>query len=506
MILRSDSAGTGEGANSLAKLIVIGEIAVIARRQRGCRAGQMPARPFVIRIQEGDMADLWWQRTERTVARGTGPGIYLRQNGHGKARVGCKLGKLKIGGNRGLVVNYEHSHGVYIPLSEDRPQRLLQDTGLPLKVGDDYSKHRRTPDFTEITTPTATQLLHCLATSRNTPICAYVLLGVNDVVAGAAWTSDNDLREHTTVMLRNFISVVVATCNRASALRSCLDSLRSLRIPEGVAFEVICVDNNSTDETRHVVEESTRHSKIPVRYVLEPHPGASWARNAGLREARGEIIAITDDDCIVDANWLVSIWTEFVADMSLGILGGRVELHDKRDLPMTIRTSRERSLFELGALTTHAISANLAIRQSVIGKIGLFDQQFGPGSSLFAGEDLDFVFRAHKAGIKIIYSPDVLVFHNHGRRTEADRAELRRRYAIGTGAFYFKHILGGDRDAMRLAYWEAGGLLTRGLSFRKTANTPNDNMRQLGYFMLGAVSYFRIRTRSCNVNSNRRAA
>ena len=130
---------------------------------------------------------------------------------------------------------------------------------------------------------------------------------------------------------------------------------------------------------------------------------------------------MTDDDCVADENWVAALLKEFTADASLGLLGGHIELYDPRDLPMTIRLSRERMPFTLGAIAIHAVSANMAIRASEVAKIGPFDDDLGPGSPQLAGEELDFVYRAYKAGVKILYTPDAVVYHHHGRRNSATR-------------------------------------------------------------------------------------
>src|SRR5215469_1728850 len=137
------------------------------------------------------------------------------------------------------------------------------------------------------------------------------------------------------------ISVVLCTYNRAAKLRQCLNALLAMNATDD-RWELICVDNNSTDETKQIIEEFAQSSATPIRYVFEPTQGLACARNAGLRQASGNILALTDDDCLVDPNWLNAISKEFREDSSLAILGGRVELRSRDDLPIGIRTSRER--------------------------------------------------------------------------------------------------------------------------------------------------------------------
>jgi glycosyltransferase involved in cell wall biosynthesis len=260
-------------------------------------------------------------------------------------------------------------------------------------------------------------------------------------------------------------------------------------------WELICVDNNSTDETRHIIEEVAQSSAIPVKYVFERTPGLACARNSGLRNARGDILALTDDDCLVDPNWLVAIANEFREDASLAILGGRVELRNRDDLPVGIRTSKERAVIGLTNVFTSIGAGNMAFRRSVMATIGMFDPDFGAGSSLYAAEDADFVFRGLKVGLRAMYSPDILVLHDHGRQTEKERAKMEKAYVTARGAFYMKHMIRGDPQAMRLAVWEVRSLVKQILRTLIAHKRQGDDARILGYLLKGARLYVRVRVR-----------
>src|SRR5215510_15106911 len=99
-------------------------------------------------------------------------------------------------------------------------------------------------------------------------------------------------------------SIIIASYNRDSELFKTLESLKALKSTG--PCEVIIVDNNSTDNTRQVVLEAIQSFPISLRYILEKEQGRSAALNAGIREAAGEILAITDDDVRVDPNWLIN--------------------------------------------------------------------------------------------------------------------------------------------------------------------------------------------------------
>ena len=292
------------------------------------------------------------------------------------------------------------------------------------------------------------------------------------------------------------LSIVVCTYNRAAKLPDCLQGLLAMKVPEGVTWELVCVDNNSTDNTKQVIEDFGRRSSIPIRYVFEKQQGSSHAKNAGLRLAAGEIVAMTDDDCIADPDWLAAIRREFQADSALDFLGGRVELHNKDDMPISIRTSRERVDFTPSALFGLIPGCNMAFRRRVIGETGLFDPDFGAGARIPSAEDAEFVYRAYKADFKIVYVPDVLIYHDHGRRTEGEREKLMRLYLIGRGAFYMKYMLRGDGRVLRMAYWESYNLLKDFLKNAAKGRWDGKALQLLGHLMRGAVLYLWVRMRA----------
>ena len=164
---------------------------------------------------------------------------------------------------------------------------------------------------------------------------------------------------------------MICTHNRSSALGRALEALAKIRLPEGVPCELLVVDNNSTDNTRETVEQFIGSSPIAVRYIFEKMQGLSFAKNHGLRESRGDIVICTDDDCIPDSNWVTAIWKEFSADPGLDMLGGRVELFDKRDYPLSIRTFKERIPFtSISQLFSLIPGCNMTFRRRVHERIG----------------------------------------------------------------------------------------------------------------------------------------
>ncbi len=118
-------------------------------------------------------------------------------------------------------------------------------------------------------------------------------------------------------------TVVLCTCNRCESLAKALASAARLQLPESVDWEVLVVDNNSSDRTREVVQEYCGRFPGRFRYLFEPRQGKSHALNAGIREARGEIIAFIDDDVVVEPTWLSNL-TAGLHDGQWAGAGGRI--------------------------------------------------------------------------------------------------------------------------------------------------------------------------------------
>ena len=137
------------------------------------------------------------------------------------------------------------------------------------------------------------------------------------------------------------VSVVFSTKNRADQLKDCLDYVDRLNSPR--PWELVVVDNGSTDQTACVLSEYKARAPFPVRILYEGRAGKARAMNQALRASRGEIIALIDDDCYVAPDHIDRVLETF-KDPRIGFAGGRVELFDPTDYPLTIRTSTEPDL------------------------------------------------------------------------------------------------------------------------------------------------------------------
>lgn len=247
------------------------------------------------------------------------------------------------------------------------------------------------------------------------------------------------------------VSLILCTRNRARGLSAALEAIG--RITFARPWELVVVDNGSTDDTSSVVARFAAAAPMPVRTVMQPIKGLSNARNAGLAAARGQIIAFTDDDCYPSPDFLTAVDHSFSRNDSLGFVTGRIMLHDPEDCRVTINESLEPLVFAPGAYLAPGMvkGANLSFRRSALDAAGGFDPLFGSGA-LFPSEDVDTAARVSRLGWYGAYDPDIVVSHHHGRRN-ADIAALLQAYDIGRGAYHAKLLLHDRAYRAGMAGW-----------------------------------------------------
>ena len=230
------------------------------------------------------------------------------------------------------------------------------------------------------------------------------------------------------------VSLIIATRNRADSLRACLASITRLDPGD---WELIVIDDGSTDATPEVLQAFSREARIPFQAIHKSGPGLSEARNLGAAAARGEILAFTDDDCYPAPDFIEALRHAF-EDPRLGFVGGRVLLHDPEDLPITIQASNRPVHYPPVSFllpgTIHG--ANMAVRKVGFEQVGGFGTWIGPGTRVASGEDIDLLARLSAAGWEGAYDPRPLVFHHHRRRGKEALRSLLDGYAVGRGAYY----------------------------------------------------------------------
>ncbi len=257
------------------------------------------------------------------------------------------------------------------------------------------------------------------------------------------------------------VTVIVATLNRAEQICNCVRSFESLLLDRISDWEIIVVDNGSTDDTAARLASLQETSDLPLRYILEPTPGVSAARNTGIRAAKHDILAFTDDDCRVDPGWLSAVAQGFGSDPSIKMMGGRVDLFDPEDYEISTRRFDDRAEIKtIDDMFTRLIGCNVAISAAALRETGAFDTAMGPGTTFKAGEDHELFYRILKSGGKVVYEPAMRIEHAHGRRDIAEVQALKANYVKGRATIFGKHIRAGDRDLIKRVYWELRAYLS----------------------------------------------
>jgi len=241
------------------------------------------------------------------------------------------------------------------------------------------------------------------------------------------------------------VSVVVCTAGRrAAGLRRCLASLRALDDPN---YEILVVDNGRV-ATVAVDDVATARCRV----VHEPRRGLDRARNRGMREAAGELVAFVDDDCEADRDWLRAVRAAF-ADETVGCVTGRVRAA-RLDLPSE-RWFEEWFTFDRGPVPRRFAAAepgdflafpgcvgtgcNMVFRRSLVLDLGGFDEAIEVGTIVGGGGDLDIFTRVLESGAAIAYEPDALVAHHHRTTMPALRRQFWG-YGVAFGAVVAKSL------------------------------------------------------------------
>jgi glycosyltransferase involved in cell wall biosynthesis len=220
------------------------------------------------------------------------------------------------------------------------------------------------------------------------------------------------------------IAVIICTFNRCKSLAKTLESVAASVLPDGVEWEILVVDNNSTDHTRVVVEDFCRNRPGLFRYLYESRQGKSFALNTGIREAQGDVLAFVDDDVTVEPTWLENLTAPLNGSEWAGT-GGRTVLEGPFSPPswLTLQGFGAMggilaALFDLGdkpcELHQAPYGANMAFRKKIFEKYGLFRTDLGPSPNRKTprpNEDTEFGRRLMAAGERLLYEPSAVVYH-----------------------------------------------------------------------------------------------
>jgi glycosyltransferase involved in cell wall biosynthesis len=304
-------------------------------------------------------------------------------------------------------------------------------------------------------------------------------------------------------------TVIISTYNRCRNLPRCLDALERQSGVDGLAWEVLVVDNNSTDDTRNVVESFAARSSMHLRYAFEPEQGLSNARNRGVRESSAPLYAFIDDDIAASPGWLAAFHRTFLIH-DADAVGGRIHLDPSLSLPRWVDAHAELKgflgyqdfgdePFQMDGLRRYPFGGNMAFHRRVSERIGHFDPRLGRKglgsrrSELFKGEEGDYFRRLTEAAGRIFYAPEAIVFHrvepfqlkkryfrtihfNAGYQKGLDDGRTFARSLFGVPLFMFSHLARGGARYLRQ-------LLTQGpdRAFRQQMNLGHTVGMMAGY-------------------------
>jgi glycosyltransferase involved in cell wall biosynthesis len=257
------------------------------------------------------------------------------------------------------------------------------------------------------------------------------------------------------------ITLVIGTCNRSTYLEKLLDSLKSTGLLHRKDIEVIIIDNGSTDQNTYNL-----CLNYNIVYLSQTQPGLSSAINTGIKNARGEYIAFTDDDTIViDPLWLDKLQENLKANPRLGYISGNVlafktstEAQSVWEQKGGLSKGKERKVYTKKYLSSFdptwriskvAAGANSMIPKRVLDQIGYFSTFLGGGAPIGHGNTLEIVYRIIRAGYELMYDPESVILHNH----PATPWQLRKKmYTYGIGDVCYQLYIFAEYGDWRYLY------------------------------------------------------
>jgi GT2 family glycosyltransferase len=307
---------------------------------------------------------------------------------------------------------------------------------------------------------------------------------------------------------RPSVTVVVATCGRPDTVERCV---RSVLACEYENAEIVVVENRPGSQATREMLLSEFAREPSLRYVEEPRPGASRARNSGLAVAEGDIVAFLDDDVVVDAGWLDHCVQAFEAADDIACVTGLI-------LPLTLESQSQllleqfatfgkgfrRKVYRLPDASSQdplfpytagsiGSGANTAVLREAARELGGFDSTLGPGTPATGAEDLDLYVRLLQAGHCVVYEPSALVRHEHPRGMKRLGRQAYR-YGVGMGALLGKQLVRGPERSRLVRAVPAGVRYALDPGSRKNTAKPAGFPRRLDWLerlgmLIGPLAY-----------------
>ena len=225
------------------------------------------------------------------------------------------------------------------------------------------------------------------------------------------------------------LTVVIPTVGR-SILRQCLEALRSGDVWPAC---VVVVDQSGSPEVEAILAD-VRSRGMDTRYVPSSQTGRAAGVNRGIERAETRFVAVTDDDCLAAPDWVARMAATLRAHPG-AIVTGRVDAGEG-DVVLSVVTSAEPAIQRRPSLRFDRMSGgNMGMPTTLRTEVGLFDED----PCVRAAEDVEFSYRALRAGVPIVYAPDVAVRHLGWRGSEEREAQYRN-YAHSHGGFFGKYL------------------------------------------------------------------
>ena len=230
------------------------------------------------------------------------------------------------------------------------------------------------------------------------------------------------------------VSIIIPAYNCENTIGKCLDSLLKLDYPD---YEIIIIDDGSTDSTPEILKQSPK-----VKTIRTQNSGPSRARNIGIKEAKGDFIAFTDADCIVDRNWIKELFRGFVSDKVAGVGGDQQSPEDEtpfgkdvQDFMKFVGIVGDYMKHHMDILkTSHNPTCNVLYKKTVLLEAGLFDE------ALWPGEDVDIDRKIKRKGWLLYYNPNAVVQH-YRPQNPGSFNKMMKRYGWAQGYLVRKYGL-----------------------------------------------------------------
>lgn len=246
------------------------------------------------------------------------------------------------------------------------------------------------------------------------------------------------------------ISVVICTYNRAEYLRNSINSFVTIEKPENTRYELIIVDNNSTDETEKIALDAIEKNDFCIKYIKEHMQGSNYARNKGIIESSGGIIAFVDDDVIFDKLWMIEMLKTFQYSKNVWGVGGKIIPIFKDGTPPWMSDDL---LFIYGRLSfSNSIEnmkfpycpfeGNMAFRKTVFDRFGLFQTKHCRNSkTLITNDGKYFFYMISRIDGKVFFNPHALIYHIIGKERTNKKYILSHNYWRGVSDEIFEQFV-----------------------------------------------------------------